>query len=383
MANELMDSARPLWQVIQAHNLRFFYPYCHGCRTPTLQEQRSMAWQSIVRGANGIVSVKRLAWLTRLANQSRVLQFFFPDWKGDPEGWAGNMSWAQKWSNMAQLAEEIDAFAPVLLSDEAAPLPSVVENVSWVRTRAQWGPAADGVANDVANDYYYLFAANDANGSGTVTFRLPEPLRLVGNVTTVVGMVESAGRTIEGRGGEFSDSFGLLDVRVYRARVDRRQAMKNDDGLARTPPMGWRSWNSMLEDVSQEKILAQVHALAARRHGQPSLLDAGYTHIGIDDGWQACGKGVNKSFHDAQGRPIINAKFPDMRGMVSEANDVGVQMGWYGNNCGCSEADVFSCGHVYHCDAPTCGADDCGHDVQDAQAAAELGFSSIKIDLSA
>ena len=56
MANELMDSARPLWQVIQAHNLRFFYPYCHGCRTPTLQEQRSMAWQSIVRGANGIVS---------------------------------------------------------------------------------------------------------------------------------------------------------------------------------------------------------------------------------------------------------------------------------------------------------------------------------------
>ena len=69
-------------------------------------------------------------------------QFFFPDWKGDPEGWAGNMSWAQKWSNMAQLAEEIDAFAPVLLSDEAAPLPSVVENVSWVRTRAQWGPAA-------------------------------------------------------------------------------------------------------------------------------------------------------------------------------------------------------------------------------------------------
>ena len=57
MANELMDSARPLWQVIQAHNLRFFYPYCHSCRTPTLQEQRSMAWQSIVRGANGIVSV--------------------------------------------------------------------------------------------------------------------------------------------------------------------------------------------------------------------------------------------------------------------------------------------------------------------------------------
>jgi hypothetical protein len=51
-------------------NLRFparaVYPFCHGCRTPTLREQRSMAWQAVVRGANGI--------------------FFFPDWKSDPSG---------------------------------------------------------------------------------------------------------------------------------------------------------------------------------------------------------------------------------------------------------------------------------------------------------
>eukprot|EP01050_Picozoa_sp_SAG11_P026445 SAG11_NODE_6332_length_1334_cov_3.169231_1_plen_73_part_00 len=55
--------------------------------------------------------------------------------------------------------------------------------------------------------------------------------RLVGNVT-VVGVVKSAGRTIEGRSDEFNGSFGLLDVRVYRARADRSQTMKNDDNGA-------------------------------------------------------------------------------------------------------------------------------------------------------
>lgn len=69
-----------------------------------------------------------------------------------------------------------------------------------------------------------------------------------------------------------------------------------------------------------------------------------------------------------------------MKGMVQQARALGVEMGWYGNNCGCSEADVFSCGHVYHCDAPTCSASDCGHVVQDAQATAALGFTATKID---
>ena len=43
-----------------------------------------------------------------------------------------------------------------------------------------------------------------------------------------------------------------------------------------------------------------------------SLVDLGYTYAGLDEGWAACGKGVNRSFHDAQGRPLINDKFPDM-----------------------------------------------------------------------
>ena len=94
------------------------------------------------------------------------------------------------------------------------------------------------------------------------------------------------------------------------------------------PPLGWRSWNFMKQNVSQAAILRQVDALVARQNGRASLLDVGYSHIGIDDGWQACGKGVNHSFHDAEGRPIINlTRFPDMRAMNIEAHSKGVKMG--------------------------------------------------------
>ena len=69
-----------------------------------------------------------------------------------------------------------------------------------------------------------------------------------------------------------------------------------------------------------------------------------------------------------------------MKAMIKEANSVGVEMGWYGNNCGCSEARELSCGHVYHCAQCGPGVADCGHVTQDAQATAELGFSATKID---
>ena len=38
-----------------------------------------------------------------------------------------------------------------------------------------------------------------------------------------------------------------------------------EDGLARTPPMGWRSWNCYGGDVDDARIRAAVDALAAKR----------------------------------------------------------------------------------------------------------------------
>ena len=62
-----------------------------------------------------------------------------------------------------------------------------------------------------------------------------------------------------------------------------------DNGLALTPPMGWRSWNCYHGDVRDADIRATVDAMVDRSRlvdGVPtSLLDVGYRTVGVDDGW--------------------------------------------------------------------------------------------------
>ena len=77
--------------------------------------------------------------------------------------------------------------------------------------------------------------------------------------------------------------------------------------------MGWRSWNSMGPRVNQTKMEIAMEALARKRSGGTSLADLGYATAGLDDAWQACGTGVDGSFHDANGAPLVNTTtFPDM-----------------------------------------------------------------------
>jgi alpha-galactosidase len=55
-----------------------------------------------------------------------------------------------------------------------------------------------------------------------------------------------------------------------------------DNGLARTPPMGWNSWMAIGWSISE----AEVHSVAA--YLQSSGLQAkGYTGVFSDDGWSA------------------------------------------------------------------------------------------------
>lgn len=108
---------------------------------------------------------------------------------------------------------------------------------------------------------------------------------------------------------------GLLLAAIPAAAID--------NGLGRVPPFGWRSWNCFHGNVNQSNIERQVDALvkpnqnASWGEAGKSLLDFGYASIGLDDNWQACGAGVNGSFHNIDGTPLINTKtFPDMAGMV-------------------------------------------------------------------
>ena len=71
-----------------------------------------------------------------------------------------------------------------------------------------------------------------------------------------------------------------------------------DNGLARTPPMGWNSWNHFGCDVSEQLIKDEADAIAAS-----GLRDAGYQYVVIDDCWQTA--------RDARGMIVADsARFP-------------------------------------------------------------------------
>ena len=211
-----IDSARPLWEVIQAHNLRDYHKGCTGCRTPSAKEERSMAWQAICRGANGIVYYS-----------------FFDIKRND------DVSFETEWGILSAVAAEIDKFAPVLLSDEgAAPTPTLAQagrgrqikqsetgnatedSPTWLAARARWMASAT-VSPSQSGDDYYLFVANDGDGGGKVTFTIDRSVEAISAEGVQVVSV-SPPRKIDFDGSgtsgtmSFSDTVDPLDVVVYK-----------------------------------------------------------------------------------------------------------------------------------------------------------------------
>lgn len=104
-----------------------------------------------------------------------------------------------------------------------------------------------------------------------------------------------------------------------------------DNGLARTPPMGWRSWNAYGAKINQDLMENAADMMVDNSRGfslkggasiSPApfaycsfrFSDRGYTRVGLDDYYQLCGAGAGGSFHNASGYPIIDTTlFPDMR----------------------------------------------------------------------
>ncbi len=54
-----------------------------------------------------------------------------------------------------------------------------------------------------------------------------------------------------------------------------------DNGLAKTPPMGWNSWNKFACNVSEDLIKSAADAIVSS-----GMKDAGYQYVVIDDCWQ-------------------------------------------------------------------------------------------------
>ncbi len=127
-----------------------------------------------------------------------------------------------------------------------------------------------------------------------------------------------------------------------------------DNGLARTPPMGWNSWNKFGCDVSEKLIKETADAMVAS-----GMKDAGYEFVIIDDCWQ-----VDR---DAQGNIVVDAKrFPSgMKSLADYVHSKGLKFGIY------SDAGRMTC-------QKRPGSR--GYEFQDARQYAAWGVDYLKYD---
>jgi beta-D-xylosidase 4 len=203
LARNQTDSARPLWQVLQAMNWRN-YGSKLDCFTPSAAQERSMAWQAIIAGANG------------------VFFFAFWDFLRNPD-----VPFTMEWARLSTIAAEIDRFAPMLLSD-AAPATKVTvgsgQAVIWLATRSHWAQTGTETGTE---KQMYVFAVNDGNGGGLASFALGGGYK----ASSVHVVSESPTRTIKAEpGGGFSDTVQRLDVAVYQVNCSKSASpLKTDD----------------------------------------------------------------------------------------------------------------------------------------------------------
>src|SRR5437016_4225108 len=124
------------------------------------------------------------------------------------------------------------------------------------------------------------------------------------------------------------------------------------NGLAKTPPMGWNSWNKFASRVDDAAVRSMADAMAAN-----GMKDAGYQYINIDDTWEAS--------RDGQGNITTNKKFPDMKALADYIHSKGLKIGIYSspgpNTCAGYEGSY-------------------GHEEQDARTYAAWGIDYLKYD---
>ena len=124
------------------------------------------------------------------------------------------------------------------------------------------------------------------------------------------------------------------------------------NGLAKTPPMGWNSWNKFAGRVDDAAVRSMADAMATN-----GMKDAGYQYINIDDTWEAS--------RDPQGNITTNKKFPDMKTLADYVHSKGLKIGIYSspgpNTCAGYEGSY-------------------GHEEQDARTYAAWGIDYLKYD---
>jgi alpha-galactosidase len=140
---------------------------------------------------------------------------------------------------------------------------------------------------------------------------------------------------------------------AYPARIEPPALHKvASNGLAKTPPMGWNSWNKFHGRVDDASVRAIADAMASN-----GMKAAGYLYVNIDDTWEG--------ERDSSGVIHANKKFPDMKALADYVHGKGLKLGIYSspgpNTCAGYEGSY-------------------GHEEQDAKTWAAWGIDYVKYD---
>ncbi|HEX3046010.1 MAG TPA: cellulose binding domain-containing protein [Bacillota bacterium] len=149
----------------------------------------------------------------------------------------------------------------------------------------------------------------------------------------------------------------LLFCMIYTAvfvYIQNNRVMALENGLARTPPMGWNCWNCFGSNINETIIKQIADAMVSS-----GMKDAGYQYIVIDDTWQAS--------RDSSGNIVPDAtKFPSgMKSLADYVHLKGLKLGLY------SDRGTATC-----CGKPG----SYGYEVQDANTYASWGIDYVKYD---
>jgi alpha-galactosidase len=128
-----------------------------------------------------------------------------------------------------------------------------------------------------------------------------------------------------------------------------------DNGLAKTPPMGWNSWNKFGCKGLNEKVVRET----ADTMVSSGMKDAGYQFVILDDCWQ--------TGRDASGNIVADTeRFPSgIKALADYVHSKGLKFGIY------SDAGTMTC-------AKRLGS--IGHEYQDAKQYANWGVDYLKED---
>lgn len=206
--------------------------------------------------------------------------------------------------------------------------------------------------------FYYLISESTGGAEGfTITGKMQDGKsertvkyegKLVGNELHLSTRRRPEDKPTESVAVRTSDGEGALPARIELPALHKVKY----NGLAKTPPMGWNSWNKFKGRVEDKVVREIADAMVSS-----GMRDAGYIYVNIDDTWEGA--------RDAQGNITSNKKFPDMKALADYIHSKGLKLGIYSspgpNTCAGYEGSY-------------------GHEAQDARTFAAWGIDYLKYD---